>query len=51
MHCAYDAGLASVHLIRPDGYLAFRSDWTDRHVLLEFLETYLTRSAPDVAGP
>ena len=36
---AYDAERASVYLIRPDGYLAFRADWADRHVLLEFLET------------
>jgi 2-polyprenyl-6-methoxyphenol hydroxylase-like FAD-dependent oxidoreductase len=51
MHHAYNAELASVFLIRPDGYLAFRSDWADRHVLLEFLETYLIRSTPDVPGP
>ena len=43
MHRAYDAERPSVYLIRPDGYLAFRADWTDRHVLLEFLETYLIR--------
>ena len=36
-------GLVLAYLIRPDGYLAFRADWTDRHVLLEFLETYLIR--------
>lgn len=42
MHRAYDAEGPSVYLIRPDGYLAFRADWTDRHVLLDFLETYLT---------
>ena len=41
MHAAYDAERASVYLIRPDGYLAFRADWADRHVLVEFLETYL----------
>lgn len=51
MHDAYDAELASVYLIRPDGYLGFRADWADRHVLLEFLESYLIRSSPDVAGP
>jgi 2-polyprenyl-6-methoxyphenol hydroxylase-like FAD-dependent oxidoreductase len=43
MHRAYDAERPSVYLIRPDGYLAFRADWTDRHVLLKFLETYLIR--------
>ena len=43
MHRAYDADQPSVYLIRPDGYLAFRADWTDSHVLLEFLETYLIR--------
>ena len=43
MHRAYDAERPSVYLIRPDGYLAFRADWTDRHVVLEFLETYLIR--------
>jgi hypothetical protein len=32
MHRAYDAESASVYLIRPDGYLAFRADWADRHV-------------------
>ena len=47
MHSAYDAERPSVYLIRPDGYLAFRADWADRHVLLEFLETYLIRSAGD----
>ena len=41
MHRAYSAQAASVYLIRPDGYLGFRSDWPDRHVLLEFLEAYL----------
>ncbi len=47
MHRAYDAEPASVYLIRPDGYLAFRADWADRLVLLEFLETYLVpRAAP-----
>jgi hypothetical protein len=51
MHYAYDAELASVYLIRPDGYLAFRSDWADRHVLLEFLESYLIRSSPDIMAP
>jgi 2-polyprenyl-6-methoxyphenol hydroxylase-like FAD-dependent oxidoreductase len=49
MHRAYDAEAASVYLIRPDGYLAFRADWTDRHVLLEFLETYLIRRYGDKA--
>jgi 2-polyprenyl-6-methoxyphenol hydroxylase-like FAD-dependent oxidoreductase len=43
MHRAYSAQPASVYLIRPDGYLGFRADWPDRHVLLEFLETYLIR--------
>ena len=43
MHRAYDAERPSVYLIRPDGYLAFRADWADRHLLLEFLETYLIR--------
>jgi hypothetical protein len=43
MHRAYDAERPSVYLIRPDGYLAFRAEWTDRHVLLEFLGTYLIR--------
>jgi hypothetical protein len=43
MHRAYDAEGPSVYLIRPDGYLGFRADWTERHVLLEFLETYLIR--------
>jgi hypothetical protein len=42
MHRAYGAEPASVYLIRPDGYLAFRADWPDRHALLEFLGTYLT---------
>jgi hypothetical protein len=51
MHDAYDAELASVYLIRPDGYLGFRADWADRRVLLEFLDTYLIGSTPDVAGP
>ena len=45
MHRAYDAEPPSVYLIRPDGYLAFRADWADRHVLLEFLETYLVPRA------
>jgi 2-polyprenyl-6-methoxyphenol hydroxylase-like FAD-dependent oxidoreductase len=44
MHAAYTAEQASVFLIRPDGYLGFRADWADRHVLLRFLETYLVRS-------
>lgn len=44
MHGAYDAGPGSVYLIRPDGYLAFRADWADRHVLLEFLDSYLVRT-------
>ena len=39
MHRAYDAKSASVYLIRPDGYLAWRADWADRHALLEFLGT------------
>ena len=43
MHRAHDGERPSVQLIRPDGYLAFRADWTDRHVLLEFLETYVIR--------
>jgi hypothetical protein len=43
MHRAYDAELASVYLIRPDGYLALRADWADRHALLEFLGTRLIR--------
>jgi FAD binding domain len=43
MHHTYDAEPASVYLIRPDGYLGFSSDWADRHMLLEFLETYLVR--------
>jgi 2-polyprenyl-6-methoxyphenol hydroxylase-like FAD-dependent oxidoreductase len=51
MHHAYDAELASVYLIRPDGYLGFRAGWADRHVLLEFLAGYLTGSSPDVADP
>ena len=51
MHQAYDAELASVYLIRPDGYLAFRAGWADHQVLLEFLETYLIRSSPDAAAP
>jgi 2-polyprenyl-6-methoxyphenol hydroxylase-like FAD-dependent oxidoreductase len=46
MHDAYDAELASVYLIRPDGYLAFRADWADRHVLLDFLESYLVSASP-----
>ena len=41
MHRAYDARLASVYLIRPDGYLAWRADWADRNALLEFLGTCL----------
>ena len=41
MHRAYDAKLASVYLIRPDGYLAWRADWADRNALLEFLGTCL----------
>src|SRR4051794_775641 len=43
VHRAYDAESASVYLIRPDGYLAFRADWADRRALMEFLETYLIR--------
>jgi 2-polyprenyl-6-methoxyphenol hydroxylase-like FAD-dependent oxidoreductase len=43
MHRAYDADQPSVYLIRPDGYLAFRADWADRHDLLDFLGTYLIR--------
>jgi 2-polyprenyl-6-methoxyphenol hydroxylase-like FAD-dependent oxidoreductase len=50
MHDAYDAERASVYLIRPDGYLGFRADWPGRHVLLEFLATYLIGSSSDVAG-
>jgi hypothetical protein len=44
MHQAYDADQASVYLIRPDGYVGFRADWADRHVLLGFLQTYLIGS-------
>jgi len=50
MHDAYDAERASVYLIRPDGYLGFRADWTDRHLLLEFLDLYLIRWPAEVAG-
>jgi 2-polyprenyl-6-methoxyphenol hydroxylase-like FAD-dependent oxidoreductase len=41
MHFAYDAELPSLYLIRPDGYIAFRSDWSDRAALMPFLETFL----------
>ena len=41
MHYAYDAESSSVYLIRPDGYIGFRSDWEDRDALKPFLETYL----------
>jgi 2-polyprenyl-6-methoxyphenol hydroxylase-like FAD-dependent oxidoreductase len=50
MHRAYHAALASIYLIRPDGYLGFRSGWADRQLLLEFLETYLVGSPADAAG-
>jgi len=42
-------GMASRRCLSPKfrgnlgGDLAFRADWTDRHVVLEFLETYLIR--------
>jgi 2-polyprenyl-6-methoxyphenol hydroxylase-like FAD-dependent oxidoreductase len=41
MHYAYDAESPSVYLIRPDGYIGFRSDWNNRNALKPFLETYL----------
>jgi 2-polyprenyl-6-methoxyphenol hydroxylase-like FAD-dependent oxidoreductase len=44
MHQAYDADQASVYLVRPDGYVGFRADWADRHVLVGFLQTYLIGS-------
>jgi 2-polyprenyl-6-methoxyphenol hydroxylase-like FAD-dependent oxidoreductase len=44
MHDAYDAELPAVYLIRPDGYLAFRADWPDRYVLLDYLAIYLIPS-------
>jgi 2-polyprenyl-6-methoxyphenol hydroxylase-like FAD-dependent oxidoreductase len=50
MHDAYDAERAAVYLIRPDGYLGFRADWTDRQLLLEFLDRYLIRRPAEVAG-
>jgi 2-polyprenyl-6-methoxyphenol hydroxylase-like FAD-dependent oxidoreductase len=50
MHHAYHAELASVYLVRPDGYLGFRSDWADRHALLEFLETYLVATPLDAGA-
>jgi 2-polyprenyl-6-methoxyphenol hydroxylase-like FAD-dependent oxidoreductase len=41
MHHAYDAESPSVYLIRPDGYIGFRSDWKDREELISFLDRYL----------
>jgi 2-polyprenyl-6-methoxyphenol hydroxylase-like FAD-dependent oxidoreductase len=41
MHLAYDAEKPTVYVIRPDGYIAFRSDWRDRTALAPFLNAYL----------
>jgi 2-polyprenyl-6-methoxyphenol hydroxylase-like FAD-dependent oxidoreductase len=41
MHHAYDAESPMVYLIRPDGYIGFRSDWEDREQLVSFLQSYL----------
>ena len=50
MHHAYDAELASVYLVRPDGYVGFRADWAARHLVLEFLETYLVATRLDASA-
>jgi 2-polyprenyl-6-methoxyphenol hydroxylase-like FAD-dependent oxidoreductase len=50
MHDAYRAERASVVLIRPDGYLAFRTGWADRHGLLEFLDTWEIGRTTDGTG-
>lgn len=42
MHAAYDAVTPKIYAIRPDGYIAFRSDWAQRAALLPFLNSYLS---------
>jgi 2-polyprenyl-6-methoxyphenol hydroxylase-like FAD-dependent oxidoreductase len=41
MHLAYNAATPAVFVIRPDAYIAFRSDWADRTALVPFLNAYL----------
>jgi 2-polyprenyl-6-methoxyphenol hydroxylase-like FAD-dependent oxidoreductase len=41
MHLAYDAETPTVYVIRPDNYIAFRSDWGNRTALIPFLNAYL----------
>ena len=41
MHLAYDAETPTVYVIRPDNYIAFRSDWGNRTSLIPFLNAYL----------
>lgn len=46
MHKAYDATAPTVVLIRPDCYIAFRSEWDDRTALAPFLNRYLRPAEP-----
>jgi 2-polyprenyl-6-methoxyphenol hydroxylase-like FAD-dependent oxidoreductase len=46
MHQAYDAVTPTVVVIRPDCYIAFRSEWADRSTLTPFLNAYLRSAQP-----